>query len=82
MMSSRRRSGCVAKRIFRRLPPCSAGGCSVTMDSASEFDPLVAMAPVRTLGALYAVADITLPLGTPVRDYLAEAEVAEQPAFT
>ena len=24
----------------------------------------------------------TLPLGTPVRDYLAEAEVAEQPAFT
>jgi hypothetical protein len=52
------------------------------MDSASEFDPLVAMAPVRTLGALYAVADITLPLGTPVRDYLAEAPVAEQPAFT
>ena len=47
-----------------------------------RVDPLVAMAPVRTLGALYAVADIALPLGTPVKDYLAEAEVAEQPAFT
>ncbi len=64
------------------IPELWTGRCSVTMDSASEFDPLVAMAPVRTLGALYAVADITLPLGTPVRDYLAEAEVAEQPAFT
>src|SRR5256886_6565896 len=63
-------------------PELWTGRSSVTMDSASEFDPLVAMAPVRTLGALYAVADITLPLGTPVRDYLAEAEVAEQPAFT
>ena len=63
-------------------PELWTGRCSVTMDSASEFDPLVAMAPVRTLGALYAVADITLPLGTPVKDYLAEAEVAEQPAFT
>jgi acetoacetate decarboxylase len=62
-------------------PELWTGRCSVTMDSASEFDPLVAMAPVRTLGALYAVADITLPLGTPVRDYLAEAEVAGQPAF-
>jgi acetoacetate decarboxylase len=63
-------------------PELWAGRCSVTMDSASVFDPLYAMAPVRMLGAVYAVADITLPLGTPVRDYLAEAEVAEQPAFT
>ena len=63
-------------------PELWTGRCSVTMDSSSEFDPLVAMAPVRTLGALYAVADITLPLGTPVRDYLAEAGVAEQPALT
>jgi hypothetical protein len=36
------------------------------------------MAAVRTLGAVYAVADITLPLGTPVRDYLAEARAARQ----
>jgi acetoacetate decarboxylase len=63
-------------------PELWAGRCSVTMDSASESDPLIAMAPVRTLGALYAVADITLPLGTPVKDYLAAAEVAGQPAFT
>ena len=55
-------------------PELWAGRCSVTMDSASEFDPLYMMAPVRMLGAVYAVADITLPLGTPVRDYLAEAE--------
>lgn len=48
------------------------------MDSASEFDPLYQMAPVRTLGAVYAVADITLPLGTPVRDYLAEAGAGRQ----
>jgi hypothetical protein len=38
------------------------------------------MAPVRTLGALYAVADITLPLGTPVKDYLAEAGAAREPS--
>jgi acetoacetate decarboxylase len=63
-------------------PELWAGRSSVTMDSASVFDPLQAMAPVRMLGAVYAVADITLPLGTPVRDYLAEAEVTEQPAFT
>jgi acetoacetate decarboxylase len=60
-------------------PELWAGRCSVTMDSASEFDPLYTMAPVRTLGALYAVADITLPLGTPVRDYLAEAKAASAP---
>jgi acetoacetate decarboxylase len=69
---------------FSAVPVTSAAGtpelwtgrCSVTMDSASEFDPLAVLAPVRTLGAVYAVADITLPLGTPVRDYLAEAGTA------
>ena len=90
MSASRRSSPAGAPEGLGAAPVISADGtpelwtgrCSVTMDSASEFDPLVAMAPVRTLGALYAVADITLPLGTPVRDYLAEAQVAEQPAFT
>jgi acetoacetate decarboxylase len=61
-------------------PELWAGRCSVTMDSASEFDPLYTMAPVRTLGALYAVADVTLPLGTPVRDYLAEASEPSEPS--
>ena len=63
-------------------PELWAGRCSVTMDSASEFDPLYRMAPTRMLGALYAVADITLPLGTPVRDYLAEACPADQHSMT
>jgi acetoacetate decarboxylase len=63
-------------------PELWAGRCSVTMDSASEFDPLYRMAPTRMLGALYAVADITLPLGTPVRDYLAEAGPADQHSIT
>jgi len=60
-------------------PELWGGRCSVTMDSASEFDPLYKMAAVRTLGAVYAVADITLPLGTAVRDYLAEAGAGRQP---
>jgi hypothetical protein len=33
------------------------------------------MAPVRTLGAVYTFADLSLPLGTQVKDYLAEATV-------
>jgi acetoacetate decarboxylase len=64
-------------------PDLWAGRCSVTMDSSSEFDPLYRMTPVRTLGAVYAVADVTLPLGTPVKDYLAEAgTVRERTAST
>ena len=58
-------------------PELWAGRCSVTMDSASEFDPLYKMAPTRTLGAIYGVADVTLPLGTPVKDYLAETEASK-----
>jgi len=60
-------------------PELWAGRCSVTMDSASEFDPLYKMAPTRTLGAIYGVADVTLPLGTPVKDYLAEAGASSKP---
>jgi acetoacetate decarboxylase len=59
-------------------PELWVGRCSVTMDSSSEFDPLAVMAPVRMLGAVYAVADVTLPLGTPVWDYLAEANAASE----
>jgi acetoacetate decarboxylase len=62
-------------------PELWAGRCSVTMDSASEFDPLYKMAPKRMLGAVYAVADITLPLGTPVKDYLAEAHASRTPGL-
>jgi len=62
-------------------PELWAGRCSVTMDSASEFDPLYKMAPTRTLGAVYGVADFILPLGTPVRDYLTEVEATRQPAL-
>jgi acetoacetate decarboxylase len=57
-------------------PELWAGRCSVTMDSPSEFDPLHLMAPVRTLGAVYTFADLSLPLGTQVKDYLAEATVS------
>lgn len=60
-------------------PELWAGRCSVTMDSASEFDPLYKMAPTRTLGAIYGVADFTLPLGSPVKDYLAEATASSKP---
>jgi acetoacetate decarboxylase len=63
-------------------PELWAGRCSVTMDSASEFDPLYTMAPVRMLGAVYAVADITLPLGTPIKDYLTEAETPSEQNVT
>jgi len=35
------------------------------------------MAPTRMLGAVYGVADVTLPLGTPVKDYLEEAEASK-----
>jgi acetoacetate decarboxylase len=62
-------------------PELWAGRCSVTMDSASEFDPLYKMAPKRMLGAVYAVTDITLPLGTPVKDYLAEAHASRTPGL-
>jgi acetoacetate decarboxylase len=62
-------------------PELWAGRCSVTMDSASEFDPLYKMAPTRMLGAVYGVADVTLPLGTPVKDYLAEAAASSEPGL-
>jgi acetoacetate decarboxylase len=60
-------------------PELWSGRCSVTMDSASEFDPLYKMAPTQVLGAVYGVADVTLPLGTPVKDYLAEAGAGSKP---
>jgi len=60
-------------------PELWSGRCSVTMDSASEFDPLYKMAPTQVLGAVYGVADVTLPLGTPVKDYLAEAGAGSNP---
>jgi acetoacetate decarboxylase len=49
-----------------------AGRPSVTMDSPSEVDPWYLLAPVRILGGHIQNSDFTLPLGTVVKDYLAE----------
>lgn len=46
------------------------GRASVTMDSASVHDPVSDFAPTRILDATYGVLDMTLPLGTVVKDYL------------
>jgi acetoacetate decarboxylase len=54
-------------------PDLWAGRASVTMDSPSEVDPWHLLAPRGTvLGGFVSTMDFSLPLGTVVKDYLAE----------
>jgi hypothetical protein len=54
-------------------PDLWAGRASVTMDSASEMDPLHDLAPTRMIAGFYGTFDWTLPQGRSVKDYVAEA---------
>jgi acetoacetate decarboxylase len=55
-------------------PDLWAGRASVTMDSPSEVDPWYLLAPRgRVSGGFVSTMDFSLPLGTVVKDYLAEA---------
>jgi acetoacetate decarboxylase len=49
-----------------------AGRPSVTMDSPSTVDPWYLLAPRRILAGYVQTTDFTLPLGTVVKDYVAE----------
>ena len=49
-----------------------AGRASVTMDSPSEVDPWHLLAPQKILTGHVQTTDFSLPLGTVVKDYLAE----------
>jgi hypothetical protein len=49
-----------------------AGRASVTMDSPSEVDPWHLLAPHRILTGHVQTTDFSLPLGTVVKDYIAE----------
>lgn len=54
-----------------------AGRGSVTMDSPSEVDPWHLLAPAgRVLGGFTHTVDFSLPLGTVVKDYVAEGRFA------
>jgi hypothetical protein len=48
------------------------GRASVTMDSPSTVDPWYLLAPRRILGGYVQTTDFSLPLGTVVKDYVAE----------
>jgi acetoacetate decarboxylase len=61
-------------------PDLWAGRASVTMDSASEMDPLYDFAPTRMLAGFYGTFDWTLPQGRCVKDYVAEARGEAAPA--
>jgi hypothetical protein len=49
-----------------------AGRPSVTMDSPSTVDPWYLLAPRRILAGYVQITDFSLPLGTVVKDYVAE----------
>ena len=49
-----------------------SGRASVTMDSPSTVDPWYLLAPRRILGGYVQTTDFSLPLGTVVKDYVAE----------
>ena len=53
-------------------PDFWSGRASVVMNSRSEVDPWHRFAPTRMLGGFLAVSDFSLPLGTVVKDYVAE----------
>jgi acetoacetate decarboxylase len=61
---------------FHRTPGLGAdlwaGRASVTMDSPSEVDPWHLLAPRRLLGGFVQTVDFSLPLGTVVKDYVAD----------
>jgi acetoacetate decarboxylase len=60
-------------------PDLWAGRASVTMDSPSEVDPWYLCAPAgRILGGFTQTSDFSLPLGTVVRDYVAEGIATSQ----
>jgi len=49
-----------------------AGRASVNLSATSAVDPWHLFAPVRMIDAFFAVSDFSLPLGTVVKDYVAE----------
>ncbi|CAB5004375.1 unannotated protein [freshwater metagenome] len=53
-------------------PEFWAGRGSVTLPSTSQIDPWHLLAPTKVLGAYWTTADFSLPLGTVVKDYVAE----------
>jgi acetoacetate decarboxylase len=57
-------------------PDLWAGRASVAMDSPSEVDPWYLLAPRRILGGYVQTVDFSLPLGTVVKDYVAEGAFA------
>jgi acetoacetate decarboxylase len=54
-------------------PDLWSGRVSVTMDSASEMDPLHHFAPTKMLNGFYGTFDWTLPQGRVLKDYVADA---------
>jgi acetoacetate decarboxylase len=60
-------------------PDLWAGRASVTMDSPSEVDPWYRCAPTgRILSGFVQTSDFSLPLGTVVKDYIAEGLVTSE----
>jgi acetoacetate decarboxylase len=61
-------------------PDLWAGRVSVTMDSRSEVDPWYLFAPIgRCSSGLVQTTDFSLPLGTVVKDYVAEGLIRPRP---
>jgi acetoacetate decarboxylase len=64
-------------------PDLWAGRASVTMDSPSQVDPWHLCAPTgRIIGAYTQTSDFSLPLGTVVKDYVAEGEATSEDSRT
>ena len=62
-------------------PDLWAGRVSVTMDSPSEVDPWHLCAPTgRILGGFTQTSDFSLPLGTVVKDYVADGIATSESA--